>query len=129
MAEQVSLMRLLVLTLSILAGVVPAQAAPEADPAAVLHALFATEWERDLREDPLLATYLGDRRYDDRWPDLSPDALARSHAADRAVLAALAAIPTGSLAEGDRLNQTLFGRVYQAELDAFAWGLHYLPVN
>jgi len=123
-------MRLLVLSLSFIAAVAPAHAAPEAGRAGpVLHQIFETEWERDLQEDPLLATYLGDRRYEDRWPDLSAAALARSHAADRAVLDSLAVIPSASLSEGDRLNQKLFGRLYQGELDAYAWGLQYLPIT
>ena len=38
-----------------------------------LHALFEAEWERGLRENPTGATYIGDHRYDDRWPDASAD--------------------------------------------------------
>ena len=45
--------------------------ATPATPEALLHELFESEWERGLRENPLLATYLGDHRYDDRWPDAS----------------------------------------------------------
>ena len=98
MAPLVLPMRLLVLSLSFLAAIASVRAAPAAGSAeATLHQLFEAEWERGLREDPLLATYLGDRRYEDRWPDLSPAALARSHAADRAVLDTLAAIPSDSL--------------------------------
>ena len=89
MAPLVLPMRLLVLLLSLLAAIASVRAAPAAGSAeATLHQLFEAEWERGLREDPLLATYLGDRRYEDRWPDLAPAALARRHAADRAVLEA-----------------------------------------
>ena len=134
MALQVRPMRLLALSLSILAAAVsattPAHAAPEAGSAGpLLQQIFEAEWERDLREDPLLATYLGDRRYEDRWPDLSAAALARSHAADRAVLESLDTIPAESLAQSDRLNQKLFARLYRGELDAYAWGLQYLPIT
>jgi opacity protein-like surface antigen len=60
---------------------------PPADRAeARLHALFDAEWERTLREGPLQATYLGDHRFDDRWPDVAAAALERSHANDVAVL-------------------------------------------
>jgi hypothetical protein len=51
-----------------------------------LHALFEAEWERGLREDPLQATYLGDHRFDDRWPDVSAAALGKKQAGDVAVL-------------------------------------------
>jgi uncharacterized protein (DUF885 family) len=94
-----------------------------------LHVLFDAEWERGLRENPWQAASIGDRRYDDRWPDLSAEALARSDAADREVLETLAAIPPGQLDESDRLNRDLFGRVYRDQLAAYDWGLQYLPIT
>jgi len=70
----------------ILTFVMVAAAASAAEPAPGagqrLHELFEAEWERGLRENPTWASYLGDRRFDDRWPDLSPEARARSHAVD-----------------------------------------------
>jgi hypothetical protein len=59
------------------------RAAPSAE-VAKLHALFDAQWERALRDNPLAATYLGDPRYDDRWPDLTRANLDRIAAADRA---------------------------------------------
>jgi len=100
-----------------------------ATPEARLHELFESEWERGLRENPLLATYLGDHRYDDRWPDASPGALAKSHAGDVAVLETLKALPTSQLTGEDPLNKELFGRMYRDSVDAYAWGLQYLPMN
>ena len=88
------------------------------DPAATLHQLFDTEWERGLREDPASATYLGDHRYDAFWPDESPAALERSHQADQAVLDALTRIPADRLTEADRLNRELFRRLYQGSVDS-----------
>ena len=62
---------ILVLVLGALAA---SPIAASADPVADLHALFDREWERDLADNPLSATYLGDPRYNDRWPDISPAA-------------------------------------------------------
>jgi len=94
-----------------------------------LHELFETEWERALREDPLHAAYLGDRRYDDRWPDLSPASLAMRLAADRNALAKLDAMPEAGLNVEDQLNRNLFARQLRGQLDAREWGLPYLPLN
>ena len=47
-----------------------------------IHALFDREWERDLSDNPLAATYLGDPRFDDRLPDISP-AIGRRDASQR----------------------------------------------
>jgi uncharacterized protein (DUF885 family) len=115
----------------LLAAVVPSarSAEPRASAAKELHELFETEWERGLRENPVSASYQGDSRYDDRWADLSADALASSHAADRAVLEALERIPPADLSEADRLNRDLFARQYRGKIDAYEWGLRYLPLT
>src|SRR3954447_2853639 len=41
--------------------------------------LLAREWEYRLREAPTFASYLGDKRYNDRWPDVSVAATDRRH--------------------------------------------------
>jgi uncharacterized protein (DUF885 family) len=98
---------------------VPAVAAePSARPApapevARLHALFDAQWERDLRDNPLAATYLGDPRHNDRWPDLSRANLDRIAAADRQVLVDLAAIPRDRLPPAEQLNHDLFRKEYE----------------
>jgi uncharacterized protein (DUF885 family) len=99
------------------------------DAGARLNSLFQSEWERGLRENPLGATYIGDHRYDDRWPDLSDNATATSHAGDLAVLSTLAAIDPASLTDADRLNRELFRRLYQGSVDSYAWGAQYMPIN
>ncbi len=125
-------MRALILNLVMMASAVtPAveAAGPASGAGERLHQLFEAEWERGLVENPIRATYLGDRRHDARWPDLSSDALARSHAADRGVLEALAAIQPDALSPDDRLNRDLFRRLYEGDVAAYAWGLRYLPVT
>jgi uncharacterized protein (DUF885 family) len=125
-------MRLARHALFLLIAASAAQAAAPAAPATPqtrLHELFEAEWERGLRENPLLATYLGDHRYDDRWPDASATALEKSHAGDVAVLETLKTLPTAQLTGEDPLNKELFGRMYRDSVDAYAWGLQYLPMN
>jgi uncharacterized protein (DUF885 family) len=99
------------------------------DAGARLNSLFQSEWERGLRVNPLQATYVGDHRYDDRWPDLSAEAMARNHALDRAVLSTLAAIDPASLTEADRLNRDLFRRMVQGSVDSYKWGVQDMPIN
>jgi len=108
---------------------VPSPGPAEEAPQAALNRLFASEWERGLRENPVSASYLGERRYDALWPDRSIAAIERSHEADRAVLRTLEQIDPGSLPADDRLNRELFRRQYQNELDSYRFGLHLLPIT
>jgi uncharacterized protein (DUF885 family) len=105
------------------------QAQDKASTAKDLHALFDAEWERGLRENPTAATYIGDHRFDDQWPDLSPAALQASYEGDKAVIAALDRIDPSQLSPEDQLNRDLFRRQYQAEIDSYEYGEQYTPLS
>ena len=100
-----------------------------ADATADLHALFEREWERDLADNPLLATYRGDRRYDDLWPDISPAAMAKSQAADARVLEDLAAIARGELPPAEQLNYDLFRFEYEDRVAAAPFHPEYYSIT
>jgi uncharacterized protein (DUF885 family) len=84
-----------------------------------LHALFDREWEWELTQDPLWASYLGDRRWNDRWEDISIGALAARQTHRESVLKDLAAIPRDQLSPADRLNYDLFRHQYQMTVEGF----------
>ena len=69
-----------------------------------LNAFFAQEWERSLRESPEMASAEGDHRYDDRWTDYGPQAIAAREAADRAALQTLHGFDRSRLSPADQLN-------------------------
>jgi uncharacterized protein (DUF885 family) len=98
-------MRRILVALAFLA-VSPVFAAPEKHP--VLHQLFADEWERGLRENPEDASYQGDMRFNDRWTDMSLDAIAKRGAASKAALARLHKIDRKALSATDKLNYDTF---------------------
>ncbi|WP_227978075.1 hypothetical protein [Arenimonas daejeonensis] len=50
----------------------PGVAATSSQASTRLHELFETDWQRSLERNPLMASYFGDPRYNDRWPDESP---------------------------------------------------------
>jgi len=98
-------MRRLLVALAFLAAT-PVFAAQQDNPA--LHRLFAEEWERGLRDSPENASFQGDKRFNDRWSDLSMKAIAAREAADRAALDRLHKINRKSLSELDKLNYDTF---------------------
>lgn len=89
---------------------------PLAPPPPALTSLFDAEWERWMAEDPVWASSLGDRRFNDKWSDMSIAAIDARAARDDAALAALNAIPTGALSEAERLNVDVFRDVLEQRI-------------
>ena len=98
-------------------------------PTEQLHALFEAEWQYNLRESPTMASSLGDKRYNDRWPDVSIKAIEQRHQHDQGLLQRLAQIDATSLSEPDRLNLDLLRRQTQVSLDEFPFLWHLVPLN
>ncbi len=100
-----------------------------ADASADLQALFEREWQRDLSDNPLLATYRGDTRYDARWPDISPAAQDARNAADAKVLDDLAKIPRAELSAAQQLDYDLFRYEYEDRKAAAAFHPEYYEIR
>lgn len=81
-----------------------------------LRQLFDDAWERDVRENPLAATYLGDHRYDALLPDLSAAAIARRDASEVETLKQLHAMDRTGLSAQDQLSYDLFEHDYRARI-------------
>ena len=103
--------------------------AAEEDAAAQLHAIFEEEWEYFLRENPDSASRRGDRRWNDRWPDVSLEAIERRHQHRKEVLERLDAIDYEALSEADKLNYTLFRKDYELEMEAHQYRWYLLPLS
>jgi len=111
------------------AGATPSAQAPASVAATRLHALFEADWQRRLEDNPLLASYLGDKRHNARLPDLSPAAFARREAALRASLATLEGIDRAALSPADQLNYDLYLRELRIDLEALAFPSQRLAVD
>ena len=85
-----------------------AAAAPAAQEAQRLHALFDQAWEDAMRRHPGWATYTGDRRYGDRLEDASPEAEASGYAQAHLQRALALAIRRELLSLTDRTSLDLF---------------------
>lgn len=94
-----------------------------------LHQVFDEEWQRTLKENPTQASQLGDRRYNQLWPDISLNAIRASQAKTRDVLAAVKALDKSELSAEDKLNVRLFEDQYEADVNEQRFQLHLLPVN
>jgi uncharacterized protein (DUF885 family) len=98
-----------------------AAAATEADR---LNAFFQQDWEWYLREYPVLASRIGDFRYNDRLGDYSLEAVRRRHQHDLDVLEKLKSFDRSQLPPADQLNIDLYLRDTQLSIEGYQ--LHIL---
>jgi uncharacterized protein (DUF885 family) len=127
----------LLLACALTASCAPSTTAPPAAPSSpagaitpeALHALFAEEWDYAMKEAPAYASRIGDRRFDDRWPDVSPAANERRAAHDREVLARLRAIDPRGLPAQDRVSFALFLRERESTVEGLTFRLGHLAVD
>src|SRR5206468_12324961 len=61
-------------------------------------------WEGLLERDPLMGTFIGDERYDDRLPDLGATGRAAEETASREARQAMSAIDPDTLGDADRAD-------------------------
>ncbi|MDP7276105.1 MAG: DUF885 domain-containing protein [Planctomycetaceae bacterium] len=94
-----------------------------------LNRLIDSEWEWRLREQPTFASYLGDRRYNDRWPDVSLIAITRRHQHRVEILETLKGIDGKALTADDRLNLDLITREYSVAVESHAHRWFLVPLT
>ncbi len=103
---------------------------PLQDPATEsLHDLFRSEWDYEMQRHPVWASTLGDRRWNDRWGDLSLEAHGRDHQHNLEVIQKLKAIDRSWLAPQDQLNYDLFKKNHETEIEEYQYRWYLVPLN
>jgi prolyl oligopeptidase len=94
-----------------------------------LRTLIGEAWEAQLANDPMFASQLGDRRYNDRWADLSIEAITAAQAQQREFLRRVYAIDRNALNADEQLNYELFRRELQYTVDEFQFNGYLMPFS
>ena len=107
-----------------------------ADPAAdlesrrkALNDLLNEQWEYTMRTDPIYASTLGDKRYNDKVHDLSQEAIDRELEQQRRFLARFEAIDTTGFPDQEVLNQKLMVRDLRMGLEGARFKPWEMPVD
>jgi uncharacterized protein (DUF885 family) len=103
--------------------------AQPADATKALNQLFADEWERGLVESPESASANGDKRFNDRWSDNSPAAIAKREGEERAALEKLHAIDRKVLSSANQLNYDTFDWELQHSVERQKFHEYLQPVS
>ena len=94
-----------------------------------LHDLFTAAWDYDMQQKPDEASELGDRRWNDRWPNLSPEAAAQRDQHNHEVLAQIGKIDRGKLSKIDQLNYDLFQKRYADRVEQYKYRWFLMDFN
>jgi prolyl oligopeptidase len=100
-----------------------------ADASSDFTTLLDEHWEWRMANSPVMASMLGDRRYNDQWPDNSLDAIEGRHAATREFLRRVYAIDRTMLSTEDQLNYELFRRQLQDDVDEHQFNRYLMPFS
>ncbi|MEA3207870.1 MAG: hypothetical protein QOE70_927 [Chthoniobacter sp.] len=120
----------LLLVAATIAATLPASPARAAEAEVkTLHQLFEEEWEHRMEISPTWASQLGDRRWNDRWPDLNLETIEREHAHNQQVLERLATIRREALPAADQTNYDMFRLDYEEEIEGFRFGHFLIPLD
>jgi len=93
------------------------------------HALLHEQWEYTLEHQPEFASILGDRRYNDRWSDPSPEGVAADLHAKLSFLARFSAVDTTGFPDSDALDLQLMIRGLREDLEDAHFEDWLMPVN
>lgn len=94
-----------------------------------LYALFDAERNYQLEQSPENALFLGDRRWNDKWTDLSIPAIEQRNKYRVDVLDKLKKTDRAKLSAADHLNYDLFKKEYEAAVEEFRYKTCLLPVS
>lgn len=114
------------------AGAQAADPAPAASAAesAKLAALLDQYFEESLLLNPILATSIGDPRYNDRFEvTISPEWRARAEKLDRDYLARIQTIDPGQLQGQDLLSYEIFKTARERDIEGYRFPSYLLPLN
>ncbi len=98
----------------------PGRSEPTAE--AALAGLAREAWDEALAAEPLEATAIGDRRFDDRLADIAPEADADEQARLAGLLDRVRAVPEAALSGADRVTRSALLAFLGAALDVRASG-------
>src|SRR5262245_15420144 len=116
-------------TLALLCCSLAAHAAETNKDTRAFHAFLAAEWDYTMEQAPDWASQLGDRRWNDRCPDLSLAAIEPRQAHTSNSLARLHRIDRRKLPPADQLSYDLFEYETKLALEEHTYRWFCVPLN
>ena len=94
-----------------------------------LNDLLAERWEYTMRTNPIYASILGDKRWNDKLDDASQEAIDKDLAETKKFLARIEAVDTTGFPQQEQLNKTLMVRDLKMNLEGARFKPWEMPVS
>ena len=94
-----------------------------------LAAILTEHWQRHLRQNPLFATLIGDKRYNDRLDDFSEERVLADVESDRRIAERLEEIDVAGFPPDEALNRTLLLRQLRENLESARFREWEMPIT
>ncbi|HVF71813.1 MAG TPA: DUF885 domain-containing protein [Chthoniobacterales bacterium] len=94
-----------------------------------LNDFFEAEWNYEMEQSPVRASFMGDRRWNDRWGDQSLDAIRKREAHARETLTRLKKFNRAQLSLANQLNYDLFQKDLENDIEGFKFRSYLMPIT
>jgi uncharacterized protein (DUF885 family) len=101
----------------------------ETDAEKTLNAFFEAEWEYEMEQSPVRASFMGDRRWNDRWGDQSLEAIRKREAHATEALARLKKFDRAKLSPADQVNYDLFQKDLEIDIEGSKFRTYLMPIT
>src|SRR5687767_2293706 len=101
----------------------------ETEAGKALNAFFEAEWEYEMEQSPVRASFMGDRRWNDRWGDSSLEAIRKREAHAIDALARLKKFDRAKLSPAEQLNYDLFQKDLETDIEGAKFRTYLMPIT
>ena len=99
------------------------------DAGKALNEFFEAEWNYEMEQSPVRASFMGDRRWNDRWGDQSLDAIRKREEHAKDALVRLKKFDRAQFSAADQLNYDLFKKDLEQDIEGDKFHSYLMPIT
>jgi uncharacterized protein (DUF885 family) len=103
--------------------------AEKKETAKALNDFFEAEWNYEMEQSPVRASFMGDRRWNDRWGDQTLEAIRKREEHTKDALVRFQKIDRGQLSPADQLNYDLFKKDLEMDIEGAKFRTYLMPIT
>ena len=94
-----------------------------------LNDFFEAEWNYEMEQSPVRASFMGDRRWNDRWGDQSLEAIHKREEHTKEALVRFQKIDRAQLSPADQVNYDLFKKDLEMDIEGAKFRSYLMPIT